>query len=162
MTTLSEAYRNDPITDHHITPLDFDSFDKVPDSHLWTQFDKPLNKIQTHEKQDSLIPVIDLNDPNAPKLIGQACETWGMFQVINHGVPFELVKKVEFELRRLFALPTHEKCRVLRSADGATGYGSARISPFFEKCMWHEGFTIMGSCVDDAKVLWPHDYQRFR
>ncbi|KAK1425979.1 hypothetical protein QVD17_14646 [Tagetes erecta] len=155
MTSLSEAYRNDPITDNHITPLDFDSLDKVPESHLWTQ---PLN----NDVLDSLIPVIDLKDPNAVNLIGQACETWGMFQVINHGVPSELVKKVEFESRRLFALPSDEKCKVLRPSNGATGYGSARISPFFDKCMWHEGFTIMGgSCVDDAKVLWPHDYQTF-
>ncbi|KAI3738028.1 hypothetical protein L2E82_28046 [Cichorium intybus] len=77
------------------------------------------------------------------------------------GVPMELVKKVESEARRLFALTTHEKRKVLRSPGGATGYGLPRISPFFPKCMWHEGFTIMGSCVDDAKVLWPHDYQRF-
>ncbi|GJV79005.1 gibberellin 3-beta-dioxygenase 1-like protein [Tanacetum coccineum] len=27
--------------------------------------------------------------------------------------------------------------------------------------MWHEGFGIVGSCVDDAKVLWPHDYHKF-
>ncbi|KAI7725225.1 hypothetical protein M8C21_005631 [Ambrosia artemisiifolia] len=161
MTTLSETYRNHPITDHHIIPLDFDSLDEVPESHSWPQFDEHLNKIQTHDLKDSLIPVIDLASPNARNLIGQACETWGMFQVINHGVPSELVKKVEYESRRLFALPTHEKCKVLRSADGATGYGSARISPFFDKCMWHEGFTIMGSCVDDAKVLWPDDYQAF-
>ncbi|KAI3677280.1 hypothetical protein L1987_86903 [Smallanthus sonchifolius] len=161
MTTLSEVYRNDPMTDHHIIPLDFDSIDGVPESHTWPPFDEPLNKIQTCDLPDSLIPVIDLTNSKAMNLIGQACETWGMFQVINHGVPSDLVKKIESESQRLFALPTHEKCRVLRSTGGATGYGSARISPFFDKGMWHEGFTIMGSCVDDAKVLWPHDFQRF-
>ncbi|MFS7949707.1 putative gibberellin 3-beta-dioxygenase [Helianthus anomalus] len=161
MTTLSEVYRNDPMADHHITPVDFDMLGEVPESHSWTQFGEPLTKIQTHHLKEPLIPVIDLASPGARSLIGQACETLGMFQVINHGVPSELIKKVESESRRLFALPTHEKCKVLRLADGATGYGSARISPFFDKCMWHEGFTIMGSCVDDAKVLWPHDYQGF-
>ncbi|KAL8259549.1 hypothetical protein R6Q59_027502 [Mikania micrantha] len=162
MTTLSEAYRNDPITDHHITPLDFDSIDRVPETHLWPHFVEPHNKIRIHDDgQGSLIPVIDLKSPNAKDLIGQACQTWGMFQVINHGVPYELVKRVESESRRLFGLPAHEKRKVLRLAGGATGYGSARISPFFDKCMWHEGFTIMGSCVDDAKVLWPHGSQRF-
>lgn len=161
MTTLSEAYRNNPLAYHHITPLDFNSIDKVPESHQWSQPDEPHQKIQIHDLQDSLIPVIDLTDPNAMNLIGQACKTWGMFQVINHGVPLELVKKVEFESRRLFALPGQEKCKVLRSTNGATGYGSARISPFFDKGMWHEGFTMMGSCDDDAKVLWPYDYQNF-
>ncbi|KAL9999268.1 putative gibberellin 3-beta-dioxygenase [Helianthus debilis subsp. tardiflorus] len=161
MTTLSEVYRNDPMADHNITPVDFDMLDEVPESHSWTQFGEPLTKIQTHHLKESLIPVIDLASPGARSLIGQACETLGMFQVINHGVPSELIKKVESESRRLFALPTHKKCKVLRSADGATGYGSARISSFFDKCMWHEGFTIMGSCVDDAKALWPQDYQGF-
>ncbi|KAK9068379.1 hypothetical protein SSX86_012492 [Deinandra increscens subsp. villosa] len=162
MTTLSEVYRDNPVSDHHITPLDFDLIDgRVPESHLWPQFVEPGNKTQTRNLQDSPIPVIDLTSPDARNLIGQACETWGMFQVVNHGVPLELVNKVESESRRLFALPTHEKRTVLRSADAATGYGSARISSYFEKGMWHEGFTIMGSCVGDAKVLWPHDYQRF-
>ncbi|KAJ0491639.1 putative oxoglutarate/iron-dependent dioxygenase, non-heme dioxygenase domain-containing protein [Helianthus annuus] len=158
MTTNS---KNDLLTDDHITPIDFESIDGFPESHSWPQFDESLNKIQTHDLKDSLIPVIDLASPNAKTLISQACETWGVFQVVNHGVPFELVKKVESESRRLFALTTHEKCKVLRSVDGATGYGSPKLSPFFDKRMWHEGFTIMGSCVDDAKVLWPHEYQRF-
>ncbi|KAI3827420.1 hypothetical protein L1987_01493 [Smallanthus sonchifolius] len=149
------------MTDNRIIPLDFDSIDGVPESHSWPPFDEPLNKIQTCDLQDSLIPVIDLTNSKAMNLVGQACKTWGMFQVINHGVSSNLVKKIESESRRLFALPAHEKCRVLRSSNGVTGYGSARISPFFDKGMWHEGFTFMGSCVDDAKVLWPHDFQRF-
>ncbi|CAI9267835.1 unnamed protein product [Lactuca saligna] len=161
MNTLSQVYDDDITISHNIIPLDFESIDGVPDSHLWSQSDESPQRIQTNNPRDSLIPVIDLSNPCAIDLIGQACKTWGMFQVINHGVPLELVKKVEFEARRLFALTTHEKRKVLRSPTGATGYGLPRISPFFAKCMWHEGFTIMGSCVDDAKVLWPHDYQRF-
>lgn len=161
MTTLSEAYKNTPMNSHHITPLDFDSIDGVPESHIWSQSDEPQQIIQTQDPQESLIPIIDLSDPNAMDLIDQACKTWGMFQVINHGVPLALIKEVESESRRLFGLPTDEKYKVLRSATGATGYGSARISRFFNKCMWHEGFSIIGSCVDDAKVLWPHDYHNF-
>ncbi|KAI3738026.1 hypothetical protein L2E82_28044 [Cichorium intybus] len=161
MSTLSQAYRDDTITSRHIIPLDFDSIDGVPESHLWSPSEEPHQNIQTQDPQDSLIPVIDLSDPRAMDLIGQACETWGMFQIINHGVPLELVKEAESEARRLFALTTQKKRKVLRSPGEATGYGLPRISPFFPKCMWHEGFTIMGSCVDDAKVLWPHDYQRF-
>ena len=162
MTTLSEAYRNAPVqTSHQITPLDFDSLDRVPESHIWSQSDEPQQNIQSQEPQGLSIPVIDLTDPNALDLIGQACKTWGIFQVINHGVPLALIKKLESESRRLFALPTDEKHKVLRSANGITGYGTARISQFFDKCMWHEGFGIMGSCVEDAKVLWPHDYKNF-
>ncbi|XP_071688453.1 gibberellin 3-beta-dioxygenase 1-like [Rutidosis leptorrhynchoides] len=165
MTSLSEAFGTYAIYDS--TPLDFTSFDQVPETHQWVQLDKPIQKIQTDmghvvTVQDTpIIPVIDLSDSNAMDLMKQACETLGVFQVINHGVPLEMVKKVESEARRLFGLSTNEKRKVLRSDTGKTGYGSAPISPYFDKCMWHEGFTIMGSCVDDAKVLWPNDYHRF-
>ena len=33
--------------------------------------------------------------------------------------------------------------------------GSARISSFFPKLMWSEGFSIMGSPVEHASQLWP-------
>ncbi|XP_076950000.1 gibberellin 3-beta-dioxygenase 1-like [Bidens hawaiensis] len=161
MTTLSKTNRNDTLTDQHIIPLDFNSINKVPDSHLWSQLDEPVDNIQTHDLKDSPIPVIDLGSPNAKSFIANACEKWGIFQVINHGVPFELVKKVESESQKLFALPTHEKCKVLRSVEKASGYGTIPVSTYFDKCMWQEGFTIWGSCVDDAKILWPHEYQIF-
>ncbi|XP_071719500.1 gibberellin 3-beta-dioxygenase 1-like [Rutidosis leptorrhynchoides] len=162
MTTLSEACRDDHNSSNHITPLDFDSINEVPKSHIWSQSDHESHQIVlTQNPQYSLIPVINLNDPNALDLIGQACETWGMFQVINHGVNSKLVKKVEYEARRFFSLPTQQKRKVLRSPSGSVGYGSARMAAFYPKALWHEGYTIMGSCVDDAKTLWPHDYQSF-
>ncbi|XP_076920549.1 gibberellin 3-beta-dioxygenase 1-like [Bidens hawaiensis] len=161
MTTLSKTNRDDPLTDDRIIPLDFNSINKVPESHSWSHLDEPVDNIQTHDRRVSPIPVIDLASPNAKSLIANACEKWGIFQVINHGVPFELVKRVEFESQKLFALLTHEKCKVLKSGEKVSGYGMVPISTHFDKCMWQEGFTIWGSCVDDAKVLWPHEYQIF-
>ncbi|XP_071719489.1 gibberellin 3-beta-dioxygenase 1-like [Rutidosis leptorrhynchoides] len=158
MTTLSEAFRD--YAKFENTPLDFNTMHEVPETHQWPiQLDQPLQMIQdTH----TLIPVVDLSDPNAMDVIKQACETLGMFQVLNHGIPFEMVKKVESEARRLFGLSMDEKRKVLRSANGVTGYGLFPISSYFDKSMWHEGFTIMDSSVDDdAKVLWPNDYHQF-
>ncbi|PWA83200.1 oxoglutarate/iron-dependent dioxygenase [Artemisia annua] len=84
------------------------------------------------------------------------------FKSIKHGVPLALIKKLRvLESRKAFCTPTDEKHKVLRSANGVTGYGTASISKFFDKCMWHEGFGIMGSCVEDAKILWPYDYKNF-
>ncbi|KAH8482689.1 hypothetical protein H0E87_029952 [Populus deltoides] len=155
MSNLSEAYTDNPLHLHHIIPLDFDSVRTVPDSHVW-----PTS--HAFESDDQLsIPTVDLMDPDAVKLVGHACETWGVFQVINHGIPLDIIDEVESEARRLFSLPTGHKLKALRSPGGATGYGLARISPFFSKKMWHEGFTVMGSPVDHARELWPNDYQRF-
>ncbi|XP_021277593.1 gibberellin 3-beta-dioxygenase 1-like [Herrania umbratica] len=155
MTTLSEVYREHAIPLRHIVPLDFHSVRTVPDSHVWPKSDD-------FSSDDQLsIPIIDLKDPLAVKLAGHACETWGAFQVINHGIPSNLVEEVESEARRLFSLPAQQKMKALREPAGATGYGLARISPFFPKYMWHEGFTIMGSPVDHARALWPNDNARF-
>lgn len=160
-TTLSQAYKEHPLSLQHIIPLDFQSLHKVPDSHLWPKITDNNLDDHHHHKQHAPIPIIDLLAPNAVELIGQACETWGMFQVVNHGVSSSLVDEVESQAYRLFALPAHRKMKALRSPAGATGYGAPRISPFFPKLMWHEGFTIMGSPAHHATELWPHDHQHF-
>ncbi|KAK1385662.1 Gibberellin 3-beta-dioxygenase 1 [Heracleum sosnowskyi] len=157
MSDLSEAYRDYPVHLQHIIPLDFHTVDSVPESHEWPHSDCLKAVID-----EISIPVIDLMDPSAEKLVGHASENWGIFQVTNHGVPLSMLMDVECEARRLFLLPIEEKLKVLRSPEGATGYGAARISPFFSKFMWHEGFTIIGSSsLDHAKELWPHEHKRF-
>ncbi|MBA0604293.1 hypothetical protein Godav_016964 [Gossypium davidsonii] len=154
-TTLAQVYREHPIHLRDIIPLDFNSIRSVPDSHVW-----PISDDFSSDHQ-LMVPIIDLEDPNAVKLAGHACETWGAFQVINHGIHLNLLEEVESEARRLFSLPTQTKMKALREPAGATGYGLARISPFFPKCMWHEGFTIMDSPTDHARALWPTDNARF-
>ncbi|KAA8521734.1 hypothetical protein F0562_012407 [Nyssa sinensis] len=162
MSTLSEAYKDNPLQLHHIIPLDFHSVQVVPDSHLWPHHDSQDFPSGVTSDGHSSMPSIDLSDPNVVELVGHACQTWGMLQVTNHGVPSSLLDDVESEARRLFSLPAQQKMKTLRSPVGAAGYGSARISPFFSKLMWHEGFTIMGSSlVDHARELWPHDYESF-
>ncbi|EEF47048.1 gibberellin 3-beta-dioxygenase 1 [Ricinus communis] len=156
MATLAEACKDYSLHLHQIIPLDFDSIRTLPESHVWPE----SGEFEFNDGQLS-IPTIDLNDPDAGNLIGHACETWGVFQVIHHNIPLNLLHEVESETRRLFSLPARQKLKALRSAGGAVGYGRARISHFFNKHMWHEGFTIMGSPVDHARQLWPHDYQRF-
>ncbi|KAA3458120.1 gibberellin 3-beta-dioxygenase 1-like [Gossypium australe] len=154
-TTLAQVYREHPIHLRDIIPLDFNSIRSVPDSHVWPISDDVSSNHQL------MVPIIDLKDPNAVKLAGHACETWGAFQVINHGIHLNLLEEVESEARRLFSLPTQTKMKTLREPAGATGYGLARISPFFPNYMWHEGFTIMDSPTDHARALWPTDSARF-
>ncbi|KAL9313327.1 hypothetical protein ACSQ67_018779 [Phaseolus vulgaris] len=159
MNALNEAYKANPLHLGDIIPLDFSSHPSLPDSHAWSQaIDENLS---FNDPASSSIPVIDLMDPNVTKLIGLACENWGAFHLKNHGIPLGVTQGVEEEVQRLFSLPTEQKLKALRSPSGATGYGIARISPFFSKCMWHEGFTIIGSPSHDAEKIWPGDFARF-
>nr|UXX33601.1 gibberellin 3-beta-dioxygenase [Citrullus lanatus]UXX33602.1 gibberellin 3-beta-dioxygenase [Citrullus lanatus]UXX33603.1 gibberellin 3-beta-dioxygenase [Citrullus lanatus]UXX33604.1 gibberellin 3-beta-dioxygenase [Citrullus lanatus]UXX33605.1 gibberellin 3-beta-dioxygenase [Citrullus lanatus] len=106
------------------------------------------------------VPLIDLSLPNAPELIRNAFQTWGAFQVINHGVPISLLDSMESTVDALFNLPSPQKLKATRPPDGLSGYGVARISPFFPKRMWSEGFTLVGSPLEHFKKLWPQDYTK--
>ncbi|KAG6430019.1 hypothetical protein SASPL_108078 [Salvia splendens] len=137
--------------------LDLNSVKELPDTHAWTS--PPLDVGGCDGPDPEGVPIIDMNDGSAQELIGHACKTWGVFQVINHGVPNNLLDEIEQTGRSLFSLPMHQKMKAARAADGVSGYGVARISSFFPKLMWSEGFTITGSPTDHARLLWPHDHR---
>lgn len=97
--------------------------------------------------QPEEIPVIDLsrlNDPediqNVISEIGDACETWGFFQVINHGVPCKARKRVEETVKIFFDLPMEEKIKVKRDAVNPTGYHDGEHTKNVRD--WKEVFDI--------------------
>ncbi|XP_022724266.1 gibberellin 2-beta-dioxygenase-like isoform X2 [Durio zibethinus] len=71
------------------------------------------------------IPVIDLRDPEAKTLIVKACEEYGFFKLVNHGVPMEFMTRLEAEAFRFFNLPQSEKDKA--GPPDPFGYGSKRI-----------------------------------
>ncbi|KAL3840926.1 hypothetical protein ACJIZ3_025517 [Penstemon smallii] len=150
--------------------LDLSSVTELPDTHAWTpQPDHecssptptPTPTPTPSKCNDESVPIIDLNNENATELIGHACRTWGVFQIINHNISQKLLDEVELAGKRLFSLPMQQKLRAARPHDGISGYGVARISSFFPKLMWSEGFTILGSPLEHALQLWPQDYHKF-
>ncbi|KAG6400405.1 hypothetical protein SASPL_137236 [Salvia splendens] len=165
-TSISNAYEDTNIHLNNIIPLDFGSLLQLPESHVWTDDDDSGNDRRTClARQPHAVaaspPVIDLRAPDAVGLVGDACRRWGMFQVTNHEVLHDLVEDVEEQARRLFELPNDQKLKALRAPNGVTWYGVPRFSPFFPRLMWHEGFTIVGSAMEHAKLLWPHHYEEF-
>ncbi|KAG6497942.1 gibberellin 3-beta-dioxygenase 1-like [Zingiber officinale] len=136
------------------SPPELTALAAVPETHAWVALhDRPY--------ADDRVPVVDLARPDAARLIGRACEEWGAFQLTGHGVPVELLRRVEGQARRLFSLPSAHKLRAARRDGGSTGYGSAAISKFFSKQFWSEGFTVIGSPRDDARKIWPDDHEDF-
>ncbi|NP_001313067.1 gibberellin 3-beta-dioxygenase 1-like [Nicotiana tabacum] len=156
---ISDSFRA-----HSQKHLDLNSIKELPESHAWTSSnDYPSENSCNFES----IPVIDLdnyinnNNINVLEHIGQACKKWGAFQIINHNISERLLQDIELAGKSLFSLPMQQKLKAARSPEGVTGYGVARISSFFSKLMWSEGFTIVGSPLEHARQIWPHDYQKF-
>lgn len=157
---LVDAFRAHPV---HVQQksIEFTSLQEIPDSHKWAQLDDELQHPLMDPFITESVPVIDLRDPHALQKIGYACKTWGVFQVTNHGIPTSLLESVESASRSLFSLPIQQKLKAARSPDGVSGYGVARISSFFSKHLWSEGFTIVGSPREHFRQLWSHDHTKF-
>ncbi|XP_047340555.1 gibberellin 2-beta-dioxygenase 1-like [Impatiens glandulifera] len=68
------------------------------------------------------IPVIDLSSPDAKDLIVKACENYGFFKLINHGMSMENVMILENEAISFFNLPQLEKDKA-----SSFGYGNKKI-----------------------------------
>ncbi|KAJ1687642.1 hypothetical protein LUZ63_019032 [Rhynchospora breviuscula] len=57
------------------------------------------------------VPVVDLSRPrpDVSRIIVEACEEFGFFKVINHGVSKTLMEQMENTAREFFSLPAQEK-----------------------------------------------------
>ncbi|CAN6872306.1 hypothetical protein Bca4012_076787 [Brassica carinata] len=83
---------------------------------------KPVPVLTSHS-----IPVVDLTHPEAKTLIVKACEEFGFFKVVNHGVCPDLMTRLEQEAVGFFALPQSLKNQA--GPPEPYGYGSKRIGP---------------------------------
>ncbi|XP_021824897.1 protein DMR6-LIKE OXYGENASE 2-like [Prunus avium] len=110
---------------------------------------KPTNPVADE------IPIIDLSVLSSPdetrkvvSEIGHACKNWGFFQVINHGVPLELARKIEEVAKTFFELPAEEKKKVKRDMVNALGYHDGENTKNVRD--WKEVFDFM---VEDETLV---------
>ncbi|KAK6150034.1 hypothetical protein DH2020_017559 [Rehmannia glutinosa] len=73
------------------------------------------------------IPIVDLSDTNAKKHIVKACQDFGFFKVINHGVSMEFLTRLETEAVKFFKSPQQEKEK--SGPPNPFGYGNKNIGP---------------------------------
>ncbi|MCE3216854.1 Gibberellin 2-beta-dioxygenase, partial [Datura stramonium] len=88
---------------------------------------KPLTSDHHHNKNNNNnnIPVIDMLDPQAKFLITKACQEFGFFKVVNHGVPEETMTRLENDAVKFFNLPQCDKDKA--GPANPFGYGHKRI-----------------------------------
>lgn len=71
------------------------------------------------------VPEVDLTHPEAKTTIVKACQEFGLFKVVNHGVPLELMTHLENEALKFFMQPQSLKDKA--GPPDPYGYGSKRI-----------------------------------
>ncbi|KAL5562513.1 hypothetical protein UlMin_032260 [Ulmus minor] len=84
--------------------------------------------------------------------IGRACEEWGFFQVINHGVSSETRQKMETAERKFFAQPLEEKVKARKDEESVFGYYDAENTKNVRD--WKEVFDFS---IEEPILLPSHD-----
>jgi isopenicillin N synthase-like dioxygenase len=82
---------------------------------------------------ERVIPIVDMARARSPDPaaraalvadVAAACEKFGFFQVVNHGVDAALIRRCETEAHHMFELPLDVKERVHRPPGTSFGYGA--------------------------------------
>ncbi|XP_058776287.1 protein DMR6-LIKE OXYGENASE 1-like isoform X2 [Vicia villosa] len=130
---------------------------------IFPQSKRPnLSEVQSLDS----IPIIDLsychdNNPLSLEVvhkISKACEEFGFFQIVNHGVPEQVCQKMMKAITKLFELPSEER-ESLYSTDHTR---SVRLVNYYLKVeggeniqCWSECFSHPWYPIDDIVSLLP-------
>ncbi|XP_074292922.1 protein LATERAL BRANCHING OXIDOREDUCTASE 1-like [Silene latifolia] len=110
--------------------------------------------------EDQQIPVVDISSSLSNELtireIKEACQKWGFFQVIGHGVSLEKRHKVELAARQFFALPPEEKNKVCRDECNPLGYYDSEHTKNVRDWKQIFDFTVLDPTLVPASHL-PQD-----
>ena len=119
------------------------------------------------------VPVIDISDllidssSEAARAsidqIANACQDWGFFQVVNHGISDPLVTDTWAQTRLLFAMPEEGKLAVMRSKDNPWGFYNNELTK--NQRDKKEVFDFCGEAVDSIygqSNRWPDAQDDFK
>ncbi|KAL0326222.1 UNVERIFIED_CONTAM: Flavonol synthase/flavanone 3-hydroxylase [Sesamum radiatum] len=116
------------------------------------------------------VPVIDLgltDDSNGKmivELISEASRDWGMFQVVNHGIPDQTISNLQRVGREFFELPRAERELIAKTPEsGIEGYGTTLQKEVEGKKGWvdHLFHKIWPPSAVNYR-FWPKDPPSYR
>ncbi|XP_042492642.1 flavonol synthase/flavanone 3-hydroxylase [Macadamia integrifolia] len=99
--------------------------DTIPEEFIRAKEEQPA--ATTYNGPVPQIPTVDLSEPNKDNLvcsIASASEEWGIFQVVNHGIPVEVIQKLQKVGKEFFELPEEEKEAYSSVPGSIEGYGT--------------------------------------
>ncbi|PON80322.1 Oxoglutarate/iron-dependent dioxygenase [Parasponia andersonii] len=125
---------------------------KIPERFVRDITERPtLATAALSSSLSSDIPIIDfskLSKGNKDEVLSEllkltaACEEWGFFQVINHGIDQSLLEQIEKVSNDFFMLPLAEKQKYPMAPGGVQGYGQAFVFSEDQKLDWCNMFAL--------------------
>ncbi|KAJ1283473.1 hypothetical protein BS78_03G131100 [Paspalum vaginatum] len=115
------------------------------------------------------LPVVDLGrllDPRSSQEelanLGSACQQ-GFFQLVNHGVPADVILDVKRDIAEFFRLPLEAKNVHAKLPDGLQGYGQVFVFSETQKLDWSDMLYLMLRPVESRDMsFWPTTPPSFR
>ncbi|XP_042456662.1 gibberellin 2-beta-dioxygenase 6-like isoform X2 [Zingiber officinale] len=108
------------------------------------------------------VVAIDLQRLDAASL-GEACRQWGLFRLVNHGIPTALKAEIEAEARRLLSLPFDAKAARFACPSIAYFWGTPAMNLPLKKLNWVEGLHIpLANLRSDRSAVDFDGFETFR
>ncbi|XP_020205339.1 scopoletin 8-hydroxylase [Cajanus cajan] len=134
---------------------------KVPDKYI----QPPEKRINKEDSRPSDAPPIDLSKLNGPEHekvaneIVRATQTLGFFQVVNHGVPLELLESLKDAAHTFFSLPPEKKAlySVGVSPSPLVKYGTSFMPAKERVWEWKDSMSMKYSSDEEALQYWPNE-----
>ncbi|CAA7398201.1 unnamed protein product [Spirodela intermedia] len=87
------------------------------------------------------LPVVDFQDLR-PAALGEICREWGIFRLVNHGIPPSLSRRLHDEAKRLISLPFELKQTRFAGDPVTYFFGTPAASLPLRGVNWVEGLNI--------------------
>ncbi|CAI9783145.1 unnamed protein product [Fraxinus pennsylvanica] len=142
----------------------------VPKKYILPASDRPnvVNE-RSHGADNLELPIIDfaeLQGPNRSQVLNSlasACENYGFFQLVNHGIPYEITSDMVDVSKRFFELPFSQREKYMSADMGSpvrygTSYNQTNDSVF----CWRDFLKLVCHPLPDALPHWPSSPLDFR
>jgi isopenicillin N synthase-like dioxygenase len=106
-----------------------------------------------------VIDIADLHSQRSQQAIDQACQEWGFFQVIGHGIPMAELAELFGVARAFFAQPSYAKRRILRTAENPWGFFDQELTKNVRD--WKEVYDYGPGDGERLQPQWPDGLASF-
>ncbi|RCV10211.1 hypothetical protein SEVIR_2G097000v4 [Setaria viridis] len=121
-------------------------------------------------EQSGEVPVIDLGKLFNPDFAEEesarlrfACEDWGFFQIVNHGIPDEVIASIRNDIEKFFQLPLEVKSGYAQLPGDLQGYGQSFVVSESQTLDWSDMFVIIAHPPQARDMrYWPVQPHTFR
>ncbi|PIA54905.1 hypothetical protein AQUCO_00901070v1 [Aquilegia coerulea] len=139
----------------------------VPNKYILPVFERPGEK--KVDKGNIKLPVIDFAEMQGPnrsqvvKSLAKACEEFGFFQVINHGIPHDILHELEDVVRRFFEMPFEERAKFMSTDMRApVRYGTSFNQNKDGVFCWRDFLKLTCHPLSEVLPSWPSSPVDFR